>query len=219
MKSLGKFPDPFIGEISGQPDAVRRAATGLRDDVTTLHAIAAAAAGRHIVFTGMGSSYDACYPAVTELALAGIAATMLDAAELLHFRTAILGHDALLVAISQSGESIEVVRTVDRVRAGATPPIVVAVTNGTENSLARSADHVIDTRRRPRDGPIDDDVRRLAGLGRRARACAHRVRTPGRWSTGSTGRPSSPRSRWNACWPNRRSPTSSPTGSAPPRPP
>ena len=26
MKSLGKFPDPFIAEISGQPDAIRRSA-------------------------------------------------------------------------------------------------------------------------------------------------------------------------------------------------
>ena len=34
----------------------------------------------------MGSSYDACYPAVTALARAGVAATMVDTAELLHFR-------------------------------------------------------------------------------------------------------------------------------------
>jgi len=110
MKSLGKFPDPFIAEISGQPDALRRAASGLRADAAVLHAIARSAAGRHLVFTGMGSSYDACYPVVTELAGAGIMATMIDAAELLHFRTAILEHDALLVAISQSGESAEVAR-------------------------------------------------------------------------------------------------------------
>jgi glutamine---fructose-6-phosphate transaminase (isomerizing) len=153
MKSLGKFPDPFIAEISGQPDALRRAVTGLRADSATLLAIARAAAGRHVVFTGMGSSYDACYPAVTELARSGIATTMLDAAELLHFRTPILEHDALLVAVSQSGESVEVVRTVDLVRAGATPPILVAVTNGTDNSLARAADHVIDTRAGPETGP------------------------------------------------------------------
>lgn len=170
MKSLGKFPDPFIAEISGQPDALRRAANGLRADAAVLHAIARSAAGRHLVFTGMGSSYDACYPAVTELAGAGIIATMLDAAELLHFRTAILEHDALLVAISQSGESVEVVRTVDRVRTGATPPVVVAVTNGTENSLARTADHVLDTRAGVETGPstmtFAASLVSVAGLGR-----------------------------------------------------
>ena len=91
MKSLGNFPDPFIAEISGQPDALRRAASALADQAGTLASIAAAATGRTLVFTGMGSSYDACYPAVAELARGGIAAVMLDSAELLHFRTAMLG--------------------------------------------------------------------------------------------------------------------------------
>ncbi len=153
MKSLGKFPDPFIAEISGQPDALRRAAAGLLADLETLRSIARAADGRSIVFTGMGSSYDACYPAVTELAQAGIAATMLDAAELLHFRMAILEHDALLVAVSQSGESAEVVRVVEGVRTDARSPVVVVVTNGTENSLAHAADHVLDTCAGPETGP------------------------------------------------------------------
>ena len=153
MKSLGKFPDPFIAEISGQPDALRRAAAGMRDDAVTLRAIGAAAAGRHLVFTGMGSSYDACYPAVTELARAGIPASMLDASELLHFRTAIAGRDALLVAVSQSGESVELVRVAERVRGGESPPVVVAITNGTENSLAGLADHVLDTRAGRETGP------------------------------------------------------------------
>ena len=125
----------------------------MRDDTATLHAIAEAAAGRHLIFTGMGSSYDACYPAVTELAQAGIPATMLDAAELLHFRTAIAGRDALLVAISQSGESAELVRVAERVRGGESPPLVVAITNGTQNSLARLADHVLDTRAGRETGP------------------------------------------------------------------
>ncbi|MEO8475656.1 MAG: SIS domain-containing protein [Actinomycetota bacterium] len=153
MRSLGNFPDPFIAEISGQPDALRRAATGLREDESALRAIAAAATGRHLIFTGMGSSYDACYPAVTELAQAGIPATMVDAAELLHFRRAIANGDALLIAVSQSGESAEIVRLLDLVRRDAGPPIVVAVTNGAGNTLARSADHVLDTRAGKESGP------------------------------------------------------------------
>jgi glucosamine--fructose-6-phosphate aminotransferase (isomerizing) len=170
MKSLGKFPDPFIAEISGQPDALRRAAAGSREDEATLRSIAEVARGRHVVFTGMGSSYDACYPAVTELAQAGIVATMLDAAELLHFRTAILERDALLVAVSQSGESVEVVRVVGLAKTWAAPPVVVAVTNGTENSLARAADHVIDTRAGVETGPstmtFAGSLVSLAALGR-----------------------------------------------------
>jgi glutamine---fructose-6-phosphate transaminase (isomerizing) len=153
MRSLGKFPDPFIAEISGQPDALRRAAGGLTLDAAELDAIGCEARGRHLIFTGMGSSYDACYPAVTELAQAGIAATMIDAAELLHFRGAILGPDAVLVAVSQSGESAEVVRVVDRAIGATDRPFLVAVTNGPENTLARRADRVLDTRAGEESGP------------------------------------------------------------------
>ncbi len=86
----------------------------------------------------MGSSYDACYPAVVELARAGIAAVMLDAAELLHFRMDMLGARTLLVAVSQSGESAEVVRVVRGVPyARRREPPVVAVTNGIGEHTAR----------------------------------------------------------------------------------
>jgi fructoselysine-6-P-deglycase FrlB-like protein len=98
MESLGKFPDRFIAEIAGQPAAIRRARQAALDQADALEAIRARG---HIVFTGMGSSYDACYPAVTALGSAGIAATMLDAAELLHFRLPAVSADTLVVCVSQ----------------------------------------------------------------------------------------------------------------------
>ena len=115
--------------------------------------IAASARKRTIVFTGMGSSYDACYPAVTELAQAGMAAVMLDSSELLHFRTGMLGPSSLLVAVSQSGESAEVVRVVREVLDRPEPPTVVAVTNGSDNTLATLADVALDTRAGEETGP------------------------------------------------------------------
>ena len=151
MKSLGNFPDPFIAEISGQPDALRRAATAVRDQVATLTDTARLAKGRTVVFTGMGSSYDACYPAVTELATAGVPALHLDAAELLHFRGGLLGPGTLLIAVSQSGESAETVRVAE-LASGAGAP-VVAVTNGTGNALTELAMTGIDTRVGAETGP------------------------------------------------------------------
>lgn len=153
MKSLGKFPDPFVAEISGQPDALRRAAEGLEEQAAVLEGTTSAGAGRTVVFTGMGSSYDACYPAVAELARAGIAAVLVDAAELLHFRTGMLGPSTMVVAVSQSGESAEVVRAVRRARERADPPAVVSVTNGTDNTLAGLSDLHLDTRAGHEDGP------------------------------------------------------------------
>ena len=126
MKSLGNFPDPFIAEISGQPEALRRAAAGVQDQAATLHLIAELSAGRTVLFTGMGSSYDACYPAVTALAQAGIPALHLDAAELLHFRTGLLDAQTVVIAVSQSGESAEVAGVAEIVKTKTDPPALIA---------------------------------------------------------------------------------------------
>ena len=65
MNWLGKFPDPFLAEIAGQAEAIRRAAGSLEEQLPALDALGdAAARDGGVVFTGMGSSYDACYPAV-----------------------------------------------------------------------------------------------------------------------------------------------------------
>src|SRR5205085_2617679 len=108
--------------------------------------------GRTIVFTGMGSSYHACYVPVTSLAEAGVPAVMVDAAELLHFRRPMLDGRSVLIAVTQSGESAEVVRLVeDEWPAGR--PLVVSVTNGVDNPVAGRADVALDTRAGTELGP------------------------------------------------------------------
>jgi glucosamine--fructose-6-phosphate aminotransferase (isomerizing) len=145
MKSLGKFPDRFLAEIAGQPDALRRAGDRLSDQDAELGRLRAAIEeATSIIFTGMGSSYDACYPIVTSLAGRGLACSMLDTAELLHFRLPLLRPGSLLVCISQSGESAELVRLIERLPDIARPT-VAAVTNGSGNTLAAAADIALDT--------------------------------------------------------------------------
>jgi glutamine---fructose-6-phosphate transaminase (isomerizing) len=153
MRSLGNFPDPFSAEIAGQPDALRRAAAWSVAEADRFTRLVELAAGRTLIFTGMGSSYDACYPAVAELARAGVPAIMVDSAELLHFRVELLGPTTMLIAVSQSGESAEVVRVARSARAQTSPPAFVAVTNGPQNSLADLADVVFDTAAGPETGP------------------------------------------------------------------
>ena len=152
MKSLGKFPDPFIAEIAGQPDALRRAAAGLTGHVDGLGALGARPGGS-LVLAGMGSSYDACYPAVTALARAGVAATMVDTAELLHFRLPMVGPDDDLILVSQSGESAETVGVARALRDRGKAPRIVAVTNEPASSLATLADHTIGTNAGEETGP------------------------------------------------------------------
>lgn len=155
MKWLGKFPDSFLAEIAGQPDALRRAARALTEQLDTIEAVRGA--GRRteggVVFTGMGASYDSCYPAVNELAVHGVLALQIDAAELLHFRTHVLSAATVLVIVSQSGQSAEVVRLLDAFEDRAERPAVLSVTNGLANPLAARADLRLDTRAGTEQGP------------------------------------------------------------------
>ena len=154
MKSLGKFPDRFIAEIAGQPEAVRRAVRGLEDQAGVLAGIhAALTAPRAVVFTGMGASYDSCHVPVTLLAARGVPAFMVDAAELLHFRLPMLDARTLVVCVSQSGESVELVRLAEALGADAARPRLASVTNGLDNTLARAADLALDTHAGSEAGP------------------------------------------------------------------
>src|SRR3954466_2133462 len=152
VKSLGKFPDPFIAEIAGQPEALRRAAAGLAGHLEGLDELRTRRPGA-LVFAGMGSSYDACYPAVTALARTGVAATMVDTAELLHFRLPTLGPADDLVLVSQSGESAETVGVARALRDRGDAPRIVAVTNEPTSSLASLADHTLGTNAGEETGP------------------------------------------------------------------
>ncbi len=146
MRSLGSFSDPFLAEIASQPDAIRRAAAALVEQREVLDRVREAGrTARTIVFTGMGSSYDACYPAVNDLAGRGVPSLLVDSAELFHFRRPILSAQTLAVIVSQSGESAEIVKLANEIARQRTRPFVVSVTNGLGNDLARRADIRLDT--------------------------------------------------------------------------
>jgi glutamine---fructose-6-phosphate transaminase (isomerizing) len=88
----------------------------------------------NIIFTGMGSSLFAAYPAQAYLTSHGIRATVWEAAELLHYHLGILKPDTLVVAVSQSGETVEVLRLLEQIpeKVG-----VAAVVNVERSTLAR----------------------------------------------------------------------------------
>ena len=96
----------------------------------------------------MGSSHDACLAAAAALGSAGVLATTVETAELLHVRRSMLGGVGLLVLVSQSGRSAEAVRLAEEVgRLDARRrPMVVAVTNGAGTPVAGLADLALDTK-------------------------------------------------------------------------
>jgi len=89
-----------------------------------------------VVFTGMGSSLFAAYPAQAFLTANGIRAVLWETSELLHYHLRFLGPDTLLVVISQSGETIEVTRLLACIPPGVN---VVGVGNVTGSTLQRRA--------------------------------------------------------------------------------
>jgi glucosamine--fructose-6-phosphate aminotransferase (isomerizing) len=87
-----------------------------------------------VVFTGMGASLFTAYPAQAYLTSHGIRAMVWETAELLHHHLKIVRPDTLVVAVSQSGETIEVTRLLRRL--GKTTK-VAAVVNVERSTLAR----------------------------------------------------------------------------------
>lgn len=142
---MGATSDRYIEEIRGQPAAIRRAAAALERQAGALRQLAGLADRRPLLLTGMGSSLDACLAAAAALGSAGILATPIETAELIHVRPRLLAGAGILVIVSQSGASAEVVRLAEAVHALPRRPYVLAITNAPHAPLATRADIAIDT--------------------------------------------------------------------------
>lgn len=130
----------FLKEIYEQPQAVRDASLWLlspRGERALDAVYDLWKSGRkNILFTGMGSSYFVGMSAATICNAQGLKAVAINAAELLHYQMQYMDKTTLLVCISQSGESFEVVSLLERLN----PQFpVVAICNNVSSSLARRA--------------------------------------------------------------------------------
>jgi glucosamine--fructose-6-phosphate aminotransferase (isomerizing) len=101
-----------------------------------LRAAASLQSARTVVIVGMGASLNAGIALEYLLCSHGIEAYCVEAGEFLHFRRG-AGRDGVIVAISRSGESVEIVKLLDDLR-GRVP--LVAITNEPTSTLARAAD-------------------------------------------------------------------------------
>ncbi len=83
----------------------------------------------HVIFTGMGTSLFSAYPACLYLMDRGCTSVQwLDASELLHYSLASITSNTLLIMISQSGESYEIVRIIQVLQARGVSPTLVGIT-------------------------------------------------------------------------------------------
>jgi len=121
----------YLRDILSQPRA-------LEDTVAGLSAAPGLMGVGHfdrIVVTGMGGSYHALYPLLMRLVEHGFQAIAVETAELIHYYAASLTPRTLLILVSQSGRSVEIVRLLD-MAAGRMPTI--GVTNTLGSPLARA---------------------------------------------------------------------------------
>ncbi len=95
---------------------------------------------RHIVLSGMGASLHACLPLQTYLAVRGVACSVIETSELLHFQSNVLTADTALVLVSRSGESVEAVELLRKVQRNCK---VVGIINVPGSSVARQATRAI----------------------------------------------------------------------------
>ena len=98
---------------------------------------------QRVVLTGMGSSYHALHPLNLELIGHGFTSIMVETSELVHYKNRFFDPNSLVVAVSQSGRSAEVVRLLEINRGRSA---VIAITNTSDSPLAAQADAMILTK-------------------------------------------------------------------------
>lgn len=99
--------------------------------------------GTPMILTGMGASYNALYPTWFYLNQHGRLAFHIDTSTLIHYLPTLLDAPCVILAVSQSGESIEIQRLVEQVevrRFQGYEPSLISVTNGSQNTLADQSD-------------------------------------------------------------------------------
>ncbi|MHB8851742.1 MAG: SIS domain-containing protein [Ignavibacteriaceae bacterium] len=91
---------------------------------------------QQIIFTGMGSSYFTSYAASCLFNSLGINSFAVNTSELLYYHSSLLNEKTLVVCISQSGESFEVVKFLELIPKNI---FCIGITNEEESSLSRKS--------------------------------------------------------------------------------
>jgi glucosamine--fructose-6-phosphate aminotransferase (isomerizing) len=132
----------YLGDILEQPRALESTLSGLDNSKALLTLAQRLNRGRfhRIVLTGMGASFHALHPINLELISHGFTALMVETSELIHYKSRFFDPKTLIVAVSQSGQSAEMVRLIQMNRRRSS---VIAVTNTETSPLAKHASAVV----------------------------------------------------------------------------
>ena len=131
---------PYINDILAQPGALRDALKHYpAEAIDPLRARLSKGEFDRIVLTGMGSSFNAAYPAWVNLLSLPLPVVLVNAAELLHYGQSMLTSRTLLWINSQSGRSVEIVRLLEALK-DRRPAFQLSMTNYLDSPMALNAD-------------------------------------------------------------------------------
>lgn len=132
--------NPYIADILSQPSVLRTALEHFSpEDLDAVCTRLQSGEFDRIILTGMGSSYNACYPALIQLCEQPLPVQLVNASELLHSLSGTIGTRSLLWMNSQSGRSAELVHLLERIKTRR-PGLVLSFVNDLSSPLAKSAD-------------------------------------------------------------------------------
>jgi arabinose-5-phosphate isomerase len=130
-----------IRVLETEAEAIRNLTGRIGEPFLRALDIAAACSGK-IAVTGLGKSGIICKKIAATLSSTGSPAIFLHAADALHGDVGLLGRDDVILAISKSGETFELLQVLNVAKRLELP--VIAMTGESESTLARDADVFLD---------------------------------------------------------------------------
>jgi len=137
------------GDVIEQTLAVQRSAIDRLDDDLTIEEIISAArviddAGGQVVFSGVGKSGDVAKKITATFNSIGVSSNFLHPVEALHGDLGVVSEEDVIVLISNSGNTDEMVELLQVI--SAFDPTTVAITSDSNSKLGTKTDYHIDTR-------------------------------------------------------------------------
>jgi len=135
----------YLRDILDQPRAMAATLEQLEisEELATVVASLRSGKIRRVLLTGMGASFHALHPLFLRLNTCAYTALAVETSELVHLLQSWFEPQTLIIAVSQSGQSAEMVRLIEENRGRAA---IVGVTNAADSPLALRANALILTK-------------------------------------------------------------------------
>lgn len=145
LRELQIIEGKYLEDILDEPRALEATLASLAPSPPLFELAERLRGGKfhRVVLTGMGSSFHALHPLNLQLISHGLTALMVETSELVHYGSRFFDPKTLIVAVSQSGQSAEMIRLTEMNHGRSE---VIAVTNTPDSPLAEHAKVAMFTR-------------------------------------------------------------------------